>query len=61
MLVLSRKANQEIMIGKHIIVKIIKVTAGKIKIGITAPENISVVRLDSVQAEKEIGVNAHEI
>lgn len=60
MLVLSRKANQEIVIDDRIIVKIVKVTAGKIKIGITAPENIPVVRLDSVKAEKN-GVNPHEI
>ena len=52
MLVLSREANQNIMIGNHIVVTILKVTAGKIKIGITAPENIPVVRPDSVQAEK---------
>ena len=61
MLVLSRKANQEIMIGDHIIVTIIKTTAGKIKIGITAPKNIPVVRLDYVQAKKEIGVKPNAI
>lgn len=44
MLVLSRKANQEIMIGEHIVVNIVKVNNGKIKLGITAPEETPIVR-----------------
>lgn len=46
LLVLSRKANQEIMIGEHIVVNIVKVNNGKIKLGITAPENMPIVRTE---------------
>lgn len=47
MLVLSRKAKQEIMIGDNIIVKIIKVRGSKIKIGIEAPNNVAIARTES--------------
>lgn len=44
MLVLARKAQQEIMIGDNIVVNIVKVSGNKIKIGITAPTGVSVYR-----------------
>lgn len=46
MLVLSRKEAQEIMIGEHIAVSIIKIRNGKIKIGIDAPKNINIMRAE---------------
>ncbi len=49
MLVLTRKANEEIMIGDNIIVSIVKVSGGKIKLGITAPLDISVKRTEQPQ------------
>ena len=64
MLVLARKAQQEIMIGDNIVVNIVKVSGNKIKIGITAPAGVSVYRpecrpeLDqgcSEQPQKKIG------
>ena len=62
MLVLSRKEQQEIMIGENVIVKIVKVAAGKIKIGVTAPDDVRVRRLDMLQAgNKENGEDSHEI
>jgi carbon storage regulator len=44
LLVLARKAQQEIMIGDNIVVNIVKVSGNKIKIGITAPAGVSVYR-----------------
>ena len=62
MLVLSRKEQQEIMIGEKVIVTVVKVAAGKIKLGITAPKNVKVRRLDVLQAgTKEYGEDSHEI
>lgn len=46
MLVLSRKEAQEIMIGEHIAVSIIKIRNGKIKIGIDAPRDINIRRVE---------------
>ena len=62
MLVLSRKEHQEIMIGEKVIVTVVKVAAGKIKLGITAPKNVKVRRLDVLQAgTMENGEDSHEI
>lgn len=49
MLVLTRKAQEEIMIGDNIVVSIVKVSGGKIKLGITAPPEISIKREENPQ------------
>ena len=49
MLVLTRKANEEIMIGDNIIVNVVKVSGGKIKFGITAPPEVSIKREENPQ------------
>ena len=49
MLVLTRKANEEIMIGDNIVVNIVKVSSGKIKFGITAPPEVSIKREENPQ------------
>ena len=62
MLVLSRKAKEEIMIGDKIMLTVIKVAAGKIKVGITAPKHIKVHRLDNkLVTQQESGEDSHEI
>ena len=62
MLVLSRKEQQEIMIGEKVVVTVVKVAAGKIKLGITAPDDVKVRRLDGLQAgNTNNGVDSHEI
>ena len=49
MLVLTRKANEEIMIGGDIVVNVVKVSGGKIKLGITAPPEVSIKREENPQ------------
>ena len=44
MLVLSRNTEQTIMIGDDIEVKVVDIRGGKVKLGITAPRNVSVHR-----------------
>lgn len=44
MLVLSRKSNESIVIGDHIVIEILEISNNKIRIGIAAPSNIRVVR-----------------
>jgi carbon storage regulator len=62
LLVLSRKAKEEIIIGDKIVLTVIKVAAGKIKVGITAPEDIKVHRLDKkLVTQQESGEDSHEI
>lgn len=47
MLVLARKRNEEIVIGagkETIVVKVIEVLPDRVKLGITAPQTVSVLR-----------------
>ncbi|MGH7194641.1 MAG: carbon storage regulator, partial [Candidatus Saccharimonadales bacterium] len=48
MLVLSRKATQQIQIGENIVVTIVQVKGQGVRIGIEAPENVSIVRAEIV-------------
>jgi len=65
LLVLTRKAQEEIMIGDNIVVSVVKVSGGKIKLGITAPPEISIKReedpqkFDARAQEREAGENRH--
>ncbi len=53
MLVLTRKKNQSIMIGDEIEVTVLAVSRDKIRLGISAPREISVFR-------KEVYLSIHE-
>lgn len=46
MLVLSRKVNEEIIIGDTIRVRLVKVGGGRARLGITAPPDVSVRRAE---------------
>lgn len=53
MLVLSRKKDEVFVIGKDIEVKILQIDGDKIKIGITAPKEVQILRGELVDAYKE--------
>ena len=52
MLVLSREANQEIMIGDNIRIMVISIRGEKVRLGITAPRDVAVHRHESYEAIK---------
>ena len=55
MLVLSRNTEQTIMIGDDVEIKVVDIRGGKVRLGITAPQNVSVHRrevYDRVQRER---------
>jgi len=49
MLVLSRHAGEEILIGKDIVVTVVKVGTTTVRIGIEAPQETSIVRRELVE------------
>lgn len=56
MLVLSRKRDESIMIGDEVEIMIVDVRGDKVRLGITAPNNIPVHRrevYDAIQHEKK--------
>ncbi len=55
MLVLSRQKDESIIIGDDVEITIVDVRGNKVRLGITAPKNISVHRrevYDAIQREK---------
>jgi len=51
MLVLSRKKAEELVIGKGIVIKVLEVCGDKVKLGVTAPEAVVIVRGELVAAK----------
>jgi carbon storage regulator len=58
MLVLSRKLGQRFQVGQDVRVTIVKIDRNSVRIGIEAPEDVSVYREEIVPAEKEREINA---
>jgi carbon storage regulator len=58
MLVLTRKKNQEIMLGNDIKITILEIGEDAIKIGIDAPKNITILRAELYQDVKKENTTA---
>jgi len=44
MLVLTRGANEGILIGDNIVIKVVSVQGGKVRLGISAPNDVRILR-----------------
>ena len=55
MLVLTRQIDQAIMIGDYIELRVVEVTPTKVRLGITAPREIPIVRSELLDADSEGG------
>jgi len=53
MLILSRKANEKIMIGDDISVTIMEIRGDQIRVGVEAPKNVKVYRQEVFNAIKD--------
>lgn len=53
MLVLSRKPGESIVIAGNVVVTVVEVRAGKVRIGVEAPEEVSVDRLEVYEAKQD--------
>jgi len=60
MLVLTRKVNEEILIGDQIRIKVVDIGAGRIRLGITAPRNVTVLR-DEVVREFDVELSRESL
>ena len=58
MLVLTRRANQSIMIGHDIVVTVLEVRGDQVRIGIRAPRDIDVHREEVFAALQQANVSA---
>jgi carbon storage regulator len=46
MLVLSRKPGEQVYIGDNITITVVEIKGNRIRLGITAPDNVSVLRAE---------------
>ena len=53
MLVLTRRKDEAILIGDDIIVKILSIDGGQVKVGITAPETVVILRTELVEKPEQ--------
>jgi carbon storage regulator len=53
MLVLTRRANQSIVIGNEVVVTVLEVRGDQVRLGITAPRSIDVHREEVFKALQE--------
>ena len=54
MLVLTRKRNESIIVGDHIVITVVEIRGDKVRLGIAAPSNIPIHRqevYDAIQRE----------
>lgn len=47
MLILSRKTEETIRISEDIVIKVLRISGGQVKLGITAPDNVRIAREDN--------------
>ena len=63
MLVLTRKLGQSIMIGNRVEVQVLSVAGEKVRLGITAPKDVSIFRdevYDRIESENEQRVGGND-
>jgi carbon storage regulator len=52
MLVLSRKKNEQIIVGDDIIITVVEVRGDRVRLGIEAPQEISIHRIEVMESIK---------
>lgn len=61
MLVLTRRANQSIIIGDDVVVTVLEVRGDQVRIGITAPRNVTVHREEVYKQLHDANVEAASV
>ena len=53
MLVLSRRPGEKIIIGNSIVITVRRVEGGRVRLGITAPSDIPILRMELLEKEEK--------
>lgn len=60
MLILARKKNQSLRIGDNIIITVADVQGDQVRLGISAPKDVQILRQELYEAVKDSNKNAAE-
>lgn len=58
MLILTRKQNEEIQLGSGITLKVLAISDGQVKLGITAPDDVKIFRGEIYEKVKQSTIEA---
>jgi carbon storage regulator len=58
MLILTRKIDEEIRIGSEVTVKVLSVSDGQVKLGISAPKSVEIFRGEIYEKVKQVTIEA---
>jgi carbon storage regulator len=58
MLILSRKVGEQILVGKDVLLTVVKTSTGAVRIGITAPPEVTITRGELLQRKSSKSPNA---
>ncbi len=58
MLVLTRKVGEKLVIGDTIVVSVVEVGRGSVRLGVEAPQNVSIFRFEVYQRIQEENLTA---
>jgi carbon storage regulator len=53
MLVLSRKRDQRIVIGKDVVIQVLDIKGNQVRLGIDAPSEVKVMREEKLEEQKK--------
>jgi|YelNatPaOPRAMG01_1025707.scaffolds.fasta_scaffold00063_26 carbon storage regulator len=60
MLILTRKIEEEIKIGSDVTIKVLSISEGQVKLGISAPGNVAIFRSEIYEKVKMVTIEASE-
>ena len=60
MLILTRKSDEEIKIGSEITIKVLSISEGQVKLGISAPGSIEILRGEIYEKVKQVTIEASQ-
>ncbi|MHB1687352.1 MAG: carbon storage regulator CsrA [Ignavibacteriaceae bacterium] len=60
MLILTRKIDEDIKIGSGITIKVLSISEGQVKLGISAPENVEIFRGEIYKKVKQVTIEASQ-
>jgi carbon storage regulator len=58
MLVLTRKVGEKILVGDDVIVSVVEVNRGSVRLGVEAPQSVSILRFEVYDRIQEENLNA---